>query len=286
MIATLGSPWYEHFLALVRAAREQLVLASPYVTEAPLKDIAEALSRLRRLDVVSVQVITDLSATNLLDGSVDATALGHFLTVCPRATVTHCPGLHAKVYIADVARAIVTSANLTLGGLLHNYEYGVLVSEPRLVMTIKADVSAYAALGAGVVPARLQAMAAAAQQARQARDAAVRSARRELRSVFERELERTQIEVLRARAAGRSTQSILSDTLVYLLSRGAAPTEQLHLRIQEIHPDICDDTVDRVIDSVHFGKKWKHFVRSAQQALKRRGLIELVGRVWRLRQQD
>ncbi|MEK7270344.1 MAG: hypothetical protein AAB215_05290 [Planctomycetota bacterium] len=50
--------------------------------------------------------------------------------------------------------------------------------------------------------------------------------------------------------------------------------------IQNIHPDICDDSIDRVIDGQHFGKKWKHFVRSAQQHLKQRGEIRLQNGRW------
>jgi hypothetical protein len=49
-----------------------------------------------------------------------------------------------------------------------------------------------------------------------------------------------------------------------------------------MHPDLCDDKLDRVIGGVNFGKKWKHLVRSAQQALKREGCIALDGSKWRL----
>jgi len=38
--------------------------------------------------------------------------------------------------------------------------------------------------------------------------------------------------------------------------------------------------VDRVIEGRHFGKRWKHQVRSAQQHLKAAGLVELVEGRW------
>jgi hypothetical protein len=44
--------------------------------------------------------------------------------------------------------------------------------------------------------------------------------------------------------------------------------------------DLCDNTVDRVIDGKRFGKKWKHAVRSAQQHLKRQQKILLLDGVW------
>jgi hypothetical protein len=51
---------------------------------------------------------------------------------------------------------------------------------------------------------------------------------------------------------------------------------------QEIHPDLCDDDVDRVIHGVRFGRKWKHAVRTAQQQLKRNRSIELQDGQWAL----
>ncbi|MCX7838180.1 MAG: hypothetical protein N2559_01805, partial [Anaerolineae bacterium] len=36
----------------------------------------------------------------------------------------------------------------------------------------------------------------------------------------------------------------------------------------------------QVINGVHFGKRWKHMVRNAQQSLKKRGVINYDGRRW------
>jgi hypothetical protein len=54
--------------------------------------------------------------------------------------------------------------------------------------------------------------------------------------------------------------------------------------IQQLQPDICDDSIDRVIDGVHFGKRWKHYVRTAQQFLKRTGRVYFDGDRWHLTQ--
>ena len=71
---------------------------------------------------------------------------------------------------------------------------------------------------------------------------------------------------------------------MYLLKRfGPMRTMDLHPLVQTMHPDICDDTIDRVINGEHFGKKWKHFVRNAQQSLKKTGRIVFKENVWRLR---
>lgn len=57
-------------------------------------------------------------------------------------------------------------------------------------------------------------------------------------------------------------------------------TAELHPLVQALHPDLCDDGVDRVIDGVHFGKRWKHMVRNAQQHLKSQGRIRLEDGRW------
>jgi len=79
--------------------------------------------------------------------------------------------------------------------------------------------------------------------------------------------------LIRMRVKHKSINSIFSETLLYLLSRKPMSTEELHLLVKDIHVDLCDDTLDRVIDGKHFGKLWKHQVRNAQVTLRKAGLI-------------
>ncbi len=58
------------------------------------------------------------------------------------------------------------------------------------------------------------------------------------------------------------------------------PTVKIHQLIQQLHPDLCDDSVDRIIDGENFGKKWKHAVRTAQQNLKKKGEVVYANGVW------
>ncbi len=89
--------------------------------------------------------------------------------------------------------------------------------------------------------------------------------------------------MIRLRLAGGAVHTVFAKTIHYLLTKyGAMPTTQLHTLIQELHPDLCDDTIDRVIDGKHYGKKWKHAVRTAQQQLKSAEVIEYASPVWRL----
>ena len=66
----------------------------------------------------------------------------------PNLKIFHLPKLHAKVYIADSKKAIITSANLTRGGLNQNYEYGLFTDSFRLISQIREDIIEYSKLGA------------------------------------------------------------------------------------------------------------------------------------------
>ncbi len=192
------------------------------------------------------------------------------------------PSLHAKVYIADEKFAIITFGNLTGGGLRGNYEYGVGIRTPERVREIRRDLEAYSRLGATVSVEEITSLADELSGLRKE----YRARQREVITVagrkFAGQLRTAQDRVLRLRAKGKSNQAIFCSTIQYLLSRGALRTIELHPLIQQIHPDICDDSVDRVIDGLSFGKKWKHHVRTAQQALKRDGKISFDGEKWHL----
>src|SRR5690606_30313292 len=113
------------------------------------------------------------------------------------------------------------------------------------------------------------------------RQAVERSLRTRLRREFDRRLREMDDDLLRVRAAGRTAHAIFAATIVHLLRTGAMTTVELHRAIRRIHPDLCDDSVDRVINGQHFGKKWKHGVRTAQVTLRRRGEIRLEDGKWR-----
>lgn len=276
----LPSPWAASFYDLVRIAQEDLLVASPYLGHEPLEKIVDIVVG-KRPNKVHVEVLTNLAVDNLLTGSTDIGALVHLTQAITDSTVTYLPSLHAKVYIADTKTAIVTSGNLTHGGLAGNQEYGVLLRDPALVCRVRGDLTRYASLGNTVSLSTLMALAQATQELKAVRQKADQSIKAKLRTEFEQQVEGATFELLKARARGKTTHGIFCDTVLYLLEeKGPLPTTELHPLIQQIHPDLCDDAIDRVIDGVHFGKKWKHYVRMAQQALKRRGLVGFDGTRW------
>jgi len=267
--------WVGDLRELVASARERLLLAAPFITHWPLEVVEEALDG-RRLDDLSI--LTNFSVNSLADRLVDPGALLRFCQRRGEACVFHLPGLHAKAYIADRTRAIVTSANLTTSAIRDNVEAGVTFAGIHAAR-LAAWLDAHAAIGVRVVPTQLidlDRVAQTLEASRQRADPGARAAVAEALTATADHLRQ-----LRAQS-GRSTNSVFSATVRLALSSGPKTTPELHAIVQAIHPDLCDDSIDRVINGVRFGRRWKHMVRSAQQYLKRQGIIDLSRGRWHL----
>lgn len=271
----LSGPWVGHLVDLVRSARRDLYLVSPFLRREPLELIAHTIDECPPVARPKVRIITNLRVNSLLDKSLDVAALSGFVDNVERSDVVHLPALHAKVYVADMHAAIITSANLTNGGLWRNREYGVSLQDAGAVRALRQDIHDFAALGNVVEKDLLAELTRETKKLGEAQVETTRSADQMARDRLKELLADTRTLVLQARARGKTTTGILVDTILYLLKRqGPLSTPDLHPMVQALHPDICDDTVDRVIDGVHFGKKWKHHVRNAQQQLRRQGKIK------------
>ena len=97
----------------------ELTICSPFIGEPLLKTIIRLAERTRRVGCV-LRVVTSRACAGAIARHAPQTAP----FVIPRQR------LHAKVYIAIGRRdteseAIVTSANLTPGGTVHNVELGI-----------------------------------------------------------------------------------------------------------------------------------------------------------------
>jgi phosphatidylserine/phosphatidylglycerophosphate/cardiolipin synthase-like enzyme len=281
----IRSPWQESFLDLISVAQRDLLLVSPFVKTQATDRILSNLQR-RGVDrTIRLVVLTSLRPESVLNGATDIEALSSLGRSLPRFELVHLPSLHAKVYVADDRVAVVTSGNLTQPGITGNLEYGVAFSDEPLVREIRRDLEGYAQLGARLDTSELDLMLRETAELKRAFLRAERSIRAEARRSFREKLEAAHVRLLHQRARGKTTHAILSDTILFLLARGALSTTELHPLIQQLHPDICDDSIDRVIDGVHFGKRWKHYVRNAQQFLKRTGQIRYSGGYWQLASQ-
>ena len=127
----ITNPTTDILLDQVRNSHEQLFVC-PFIKA----NIAKLI-----LDNISAEsktlVLTSYKLTNFYRGSSDLTALKSFIQ--KSVPVRNLPGLHAKTYIFDSDRAIITSGNLTLGGLNNNYECGVLIDDAKTVSKLKSD---------------------------------------------------------------------------------------------------------------------------------------------------
>jgi phosphatidylserine/phosphatidylglycerophosphate/cardiolipin synthase-like enzyme len=111
------------------------------------------------------------------------------------------PSIHAKVYVADERLAVVTSANMTRGGLLNNLEYGIEVDDINLVRRIKLDITEYAGLGTRIDQVKLKFLSQISSDLNHIRAEAEKSVKSLLRTEFENRLKNFDEEIIRTRVA-------------------------------------------------------------------------------------
>ena len=116
----------------LKTCRSRLLVASPYVNEGFTQVLRE----------ISPSVKTTLvTKTDLRDFAMGSSNLETLCTLAIQGVrVLSLTGLHAKVYVFDRSRALITSANATWSGLLRNRELGVAVSEPSAVSQVASLV--------------------------------------------------------------------------------------------------------------------------------------------------
>lgn len=271
--------WRGQFADLIRSAKHELILCAPYISMTGADCIKSATQGVCR--ELRCLLLTDLSSKHIASGSTDPEAVKAIACTLPNAEIFHLPRLHAKVYIADRSRSVVTSGNLTAGGLISNFECGILIQDPAKSAVLGAQIEDYSRLGAKILEEQLIGCCAISRELKTlTADADVS---RSYSAEVATKIEAIDEILLTRRLASGPVHGIFSETILYLLRRnGPMTTASLHEWIAQIHPDLCDNSIDRIIDGKRFGKKWKHAVRTAQQHLKKSGMIHLVGQEWKL----
>ncbi|WP_321540620.1 phospholipase D family protein [Flavobacterium piscinae] len=128
----IKSPWKNELMQMVSDAKESIKITSPFVKE----NICAELLQHKKSNS-SLELITSFKLMNIYNGSVDLNGLEHIIK--SKGVVKNFSRLHAKIYLFDDKKAVVTSGNLTNGGLLQNYEYGFYIDEPSIVSEISND---------------------------------------------------------------------------------------------------------------------------------------------------
>ncbi len=276
----IKSPWSDVFARFGRSVQNRAILAAPFIGSGPLLELAGSFDPTKP---PQVELATNLSVDSLLQGTVDSEAIASFCRSLPEVEVRHLPGLHAKVYVADDHSAIITSGNLTQASLNRNYEYGVHITERALVRQVAEDVQQYSSLGSPVTLAELDELTGITKSLRSKYTEVLQTSREKARKEYQESMELTRVALLNLRAKpGETTHSIFARTILHILRRGPLSTSEMQPIIQSIQPDICDDSIDRIINGVHFGRKSKHMVRNSQVYLRRQGRIEFNQKKWRL----
>lgn len=229
-----------------------------------------------------VRLITDIRPDSILAGSLDLAALLALFDSGCQVTIIALTHVHAKVYLADTSMVWITSANLTTSALDRNFEYGITVNSPSLAAQVAEDLDSYARVGSPASRNEIQHYAETIQGLREEYKAFQRETERAFRKRFREQLDAATEEALTLQIGVRSAHAVFSDTIVHLLRSGPLSTQALHPLIQALLPELCDDQTDRIINGRHFGKLWKHHVRTAQQHLKRNGVIRIANGRWEL----
>lgn len=270
----------DRLAALFKAARDDLIISSPFVSDTGIHLAKKSLTKHFRKSGY-LRFITNFSPQNLSFGSTNPDSIRSLVALIEKSQITHLDCLHAKVYVADDHTAIITSGNLTAGGLYRNQEYGIEIQDHDLVKKIRMDVVGIATLGVILDPIQLDNICAMATRLRAQFDDEIDQRNSKLQSAIQESFRQTENLLVSAHLAGGALHTVFARTILYLLEKhGPLRTVDLHPLISTIHPNLCDDTEDRIIDGMHFGKKWKHAVRTAQQQLKRNNLVQFDGSRW------
>src|SRR4051794_11936179 len=120
----LDRAWHKALCDLVAQTEKYLFIAAPFITNEGSRLVLDQLPANVRSNG-ELHVLTDLSPAHVCDGSLEPAAICALYDAVSVPALWHIPRLHAKVYVSDRQRAIVTSGNLTASALFRNVEYGV-----------------------------------------------------------------------------------------------------------------------------------------------------------------
>jgi HKD family nuclease len=282
MFETLQRGWIKNLNDIFQSVQTELTISSPYISDVGAEFLLKNVPKQFKENGV-LKFVTDLSPRNIYQGSTEPKSFKLLSNSIKSIQIFHLPRLHAKVYISDGSKAIITSGNLTAGGIYNNFEYGVFINQNEKVAIIKNDLLNYANLGAIINSNEIDNYCEVSEEIKKLYRQREKSTNSDLENKFRKALAKANDELIRATLSGGALHSVFEKTIIYLLQKnGPLSTTVLHNLIEEIHPDLCDNSIDRVINGVRFGKKWKHAVRTAQQQLKRKRLVVLENGLWRL----
>ena len=266
------------------SADKSLLIATPFIKYDATGRLLSELKNRQHQPSIRATIITDISPQSALDASLDISALLLFADHFQQLSVFDVDRLHAKVYLADEKRAIITSGNLTSSAFARNYEYGVVVTEPTMVKRVSDDMRNYAKAGREVSRGELSRLHEAS------RDVLVRYKRtsRELEAEVRHDLA-TEWDKISA-AFGAPAEFLETGSARFkqpiveaLAAGGSLTTPELCEVIQASWPSLCDDSLLRIAKDGTRKRQWRHDIHTAQETLQRQGMLRRDPRgLWHL----
>lgn len=128
----IRNPWNRLFNDLVSSCNNSIKITSPFVKE----NVVSNLFKVKK-ENVSFSLITSFKLMNYYVGASDLKALD--IIIKNNGKISNHQKLHSKIYIFDDNIAIISSGNLTNGGLINNYEYGLLIDDKTMLLEITDD---------------------------------------------------------------------------------------------------------------------------------------------------
>lgn len=133
MFEVIKTPTRNIFMSNIKDAKKDIILCAPFVKKNIIKEIID-----NKQKDTNMILITSSSLPSFVTGASDVEAIEMLLN--NRIQVINHQQLHAKIYLFDKMKAIITSANLTHNGLNKNYEYGVLLDDIKAIEQITNDL--------------------------------------------------------------------------------------------------------------------------------------------------
>ena len=281
-VELINRPWRSSLAELVASASESILIAAPYIKEREAEWLCGFLQ-----PGIEIHTLARVDSIAVSNESLDIAALRRLATASRKARLTALPNLHAKVFVADQKAAIVTSGNLTRGGLDANIEYGVALREPDLARRVREDMLSFAKLGSPVSVRKIARLARLEKELREARANVQNSASDEAKRRFDKVMKRAKPAIAAIEVGSRSPNAVFGEALKGILSNGPLPTKSIQPIVREWLPNLCDDTLDYMINGVGYGKKWKHRVRNAQRHLRDSNVItyDAASSMWMLKRE-
>lgn len=132
LMKILKTPWKNDLLELVSQSKKSIKITSPFVKENICTELLNHKKKETRLEL-----ITSFKLMNIYSGSLDLNGLENIIN--SNGIVKNFSKLHSKLYLFDDEKVIITSGNLTNGGLVNNYEYGLYTTNSEIVSTVVQD---------------------------------------------------------------------------------------------------------------------------------------------------